>query len=77
MTAICIEPVAFRSIDQKAVVRAVIVADSVPATLPETGENVKGMTAEQVFAPFSVLYVAGAAESKVYIANESGTFIAQ
>ena len=59
-------------------VEAFIVSDTVPTPLPVNGENVEGLTAKDVFAPFSVLYVVGAnAANKVYIANESGQFVAQ
>lgn len=58
-------------------VRAFIVSDETPAELPATGENVTGLTASDVFAPFSILYVLADVEEKVYIANESGKFVAQ
>ena len=62
----------------KRVVEAFILADSVPDELPVTGENVEGLTARDVFAPFSILFVAAAdAAHKLYIANESGQFVAQ
>lgn len=63
--------------DGKRVVQAFIVADDTPATLPTTGENVRGMSADDVFAPFSILYVVSNAETKLYITNESGVFIPQ
>lgn len=63
--------------DGKRVVQAFIVADDTPATLPTTGENIRGMSADDVFAPFSILYVVGSAETKLYITNESGVFIPQ
>lgn len=77
MKAVSVEPVARRMTDGKTVVRALIVANKKPATLPETGEGVEGMNAEQVFAPFSILYVTEDADTKVYITNEFGVFVAQ
>ena len=77
MTAVSVKPVGVRG-DGKEIVRAMIIADSAPGSLPTTGEGIVGMTANQVFAPFSMLYVAeNGAENKVYIANEKGTFVAQ
>ena len=73
MKAVFVKPVRIRS-DGKQVVNAVIAADSTPATLPTTGENIEGMSADMVFAPMSVLYVVGTADGKVYLADESGTF---
>lgn len=66
---------AFR--DEKRVIDAVVVADTTPDELPTTGENVVGMSPDDVFAPMSVLYVVADVETKVYIANESGAFVAQ
>lgn len=63
--------------DGKNVIEAVVVADTTPATLPTTGANVEGMSPDDVFAPMSVLYVVADVEAKVYIANESGVFVAQ
>ena len=56
----------------KRIMDAFVLSNSDPATLPTTGENVTGMTADDVFAPFSVLFCL--AGPKVYIANESGVF---
>lgn len=62
----------------KRLVDVLIVSDTVPAQLPANGENVEGLTAKDVFAPFSILYVVAAnAAHKLYIANESGQFVAQ
>lgn len=59
-------------------VDVLIVSDTVPDPLPVNGENVDGLTAKDVFAPFSILYVVAAdAAHKVYIADESGQFVAQ
>lgn len=77
MKAVNVEPVSIRQSDQKEIVRAFLVMDSTPQTLPTTGAGIEGMNARQVFAPFSILYVVEAAETKVYIANESGAFVAQ
>ena len=53
---------------------ALVLAD----TLPTSGRDVDGMNDAHTFAPMSILYVAdpGAAH-KVYVADESGKFIAQ
>lgn len=75
MKAISVVPVARNG--QKEIVRAVLVADSIPTTLPTTGSGIDGMNADMVFAPFSVMYIVGKSDSKVYITNESGKFIAQ
>lgn len=63
--------------DEKRVIDAVIVADNTPDELPTTGENVVGMSPDDVFAPMSVLYVVADVKTKVYIADESGVFVAQ
>lgn len=76
MVATSIKPVG-RTADGKQIVSAVLVADSPPEILPTTGEGIKGMSANQVFAPFSILYVTGEADAKVYIAGEDGAFKAQ
>lgn len=75
MTAVSVEHVSYRG--DKEVVQAVILSDNVPATLPTTGADIKGMNANQVFAPFSLLYVIGEADHKVFITNESGVFVPQ
>lgn len=77
MKAVSIEPVTIRASDHKEVVRAVLVASEEPATLPETGAGIEGMSANQVFAPFSILYVTENTDNKVFITNESGVFVAQ
>ena len=62
----------------KRAVEVLILADTVPDPLPVNGENVDGLTEKDVFAPFSILYVVAAnAAHKLYIANESGQFVAQ
>ena len=76
MTAISVEPAGNRG--GKQCVRATIVANTVPGTLPTNGANIVGMTEDQVFAPFSMLYVVAAnADPKLYIANEQGIFVGQ
>lgn len=77
MKVVSIESVGIRASDRKEVVRALIVASERPATLPVDGTEVEGMNANQVFAPFSILYVTSNEDGKVFIADESGTFIAQ
>ena len=59
------------------VVEAVIVSDTAPTALPATGADIVGLRPTDTFAPFSLLYVTGDAENKVYIANEQGVFIPQ
>ena len=58
-------------------VRAFIVSSNTPDALPTTGENVIGLSRTDRFAPFSILYVKAEEENKVYVANETGIFIAQ
>lgn len=60
------------------VYEALVLADTTPDTLPTSGRDVDGMNDAHTFAPMSILYVAdpGAAH-KVYVADESGKFIAQ
>lgn len=77
MKAVSVEPVARRTADGKTVVRALIVASETPETLPTTWQDIEGMNAEQVFAPFSILYVTADTDEKVYITNESGVFVPQ
>jgi len=63
--------------DGTEIMQVMILSDTVPSPLPTNGANVDGMTEKQVFAPFSLLYVVGEADAKVFIANESGKFIPQ
>lgn len=77
MKAISVEKVTIRTSDNKDVVRAMLVANETPATLPMTGAGIEGMNANQVFAPFSILYVTADTDEKVFITNESGVFVAQ
>lgn len=53
----------------------VLTADTVPATLPTTGEGIEGLAASDTFAPFSFLYING--DGAVYVTNESGVFTFQ
>lgn len=76
MKAVSVKPAGYRS-DGKRIVDALIVANTPPAVLPTSGENVEGLSKDDVFAPFSVIYVTGDASTKVYIANEDGSFIPQ
>lgn len=76
MKAVSVKPVRFKE-DGTREVEAIIIADEMPDPLPVTGENVDGLNANDVFAPFSVLFIVGDASSKVCVANESGQFIAQ
>lgn len=76
MVAVTVNPVGINDAD-KQVVEALLVADTTPTTLPTTGAGIIGMNANQVFAPFSVLYVVHSAITKLYIADEGGAFIAQ
>lgn len=75
MTAVSVEHVSYRG--DKEAVQAVILSDNVPATLPTTGADIKGMNANQVFAPLMSAPVVGEADHKVFITNESGVFVPQ
>ena len=57
--------------ENKRIVQAFIVADTVPAELPTTGKNVTGLLPKDVFAPFSVIYVVADVSDKMFIADES------
>ena len=62
----------------KRMVDCLILADAVPDPLPIDGTNIEGMTADEVFAPGSILYVVGTGTNNaVYLANESGEFVLQ
>lgn len=76
MIAVEVKTVGVRA-DGKKVVEATIISDTVPSPLPVDGTDVDGLPADCVFAPFSVIYIVGNAARKVYVANESGVFIAQ
>lgn len=58
-------------------VQAVIISNDIPEELPVNGKNVDGLDENDYFAPFSIIYVTADADTKVYIANEDGEFIAQ
>lgn len=75
MVAISAENVGQR--DGKQLIRAVLMSNTVPDPLPQTGDGITGMNADQVFAPFSFLFIAGDAEHKVYVTGENGLFIPQ
>ena len=77
MIAVEVKQMGTRKSDGRNMVQALIVADGTPSPLPTTGENIIGLGAGDVFAPFSILYVVGSAETKLYITNESGVFIPQ
>ena len=57
------------------IVDAFILSDDDPQSLPTDGSTVDGLMDEDLFAPFSIIYVLNG--SKIYIANESGVFTAQ
>lgn len=73
MRAISVQPKGMRA-DGKTECEVLIVSNDTPNPLPTTGENVIGMSADQAFAPFSVLYVVADVATKVYIADEDGIF---
>lgn len=77
MKAVFVEPMGAVPGKGTTSVWAMVVSDDTPAELPTTGENVEGMNADQTFAPFSVLYVVGEADQKVFLANEQGEFVPQ
>lgn len=76
MTAISVTRVG-QNTEGKELVRAVIMADAVPDPLPLTGDGITGMTANQMFAPFSVLFITGDVGHKVFLTGETGEFIQQ
>ena len=76
MIAIKTKAVGFRQ-DGKQLIQAFILSDTTSTVLPTTGESVTGMSAKDVFAPGSVLYVLDDVTIKTYIANESGVFVGQ
>lgn len=74
MKAINVEVVGKTSTGRR-VVDAFILADEDPQTLPTSGAGIDGLMDDDLFAPFSIIYVL--AGSKIYIANESGAFTPQ
>ena len=59
----------------KPIVRAFIVADTTPDTMPTTGSGIENMTEDETIGVFSMLYVIGSAA--LYIMNSQGTFVNQ
>ena len=59
----------------KRVIQSVIVSDSAPDPLPTDGTNVIGMSADDVFAPGSLMIIVNS--DAVYMADESGEFVLQ
>lgn len=55
------------------VMSVTLLSDTVPDTLPTTGEGIEGLLASDTFAPMSMLYIANTGD--VYTANESGAFV--
>jgi hypothetical protein len=61
----------------KAKVRAFLISDSTPETMPTDGSGIIGMSGEIDFSfmPMSVLYITDStAENQVYITKEDGTW---
>lgn len=78
MKAIQVKEIKFSPSRELRMVEAFIVADTAPDVLPVNGADVEGLKATDTFAPFSMIYVVDAnAPHKLYIANESGIFVAQ
>ena len=77
MTAVSRTPKGIRAEDGKQICDVFIIANTTPDPLPTNGKNVKGLSEDDVFAPMSILYVVEDAETKLYIANEAGQFVAQ
>lgn len=76
MTALYVKPVG-KTKDGARIVEAFILADTKPNTLPTTGAGIKGLAEDDVFAPFSQLFVVEDADTKLFLADESGHFVAQ
>lgn len=55
-------------------VKAFMVSSGTPSPLPTNGQGIEGLESTDTFAPFSMIYVAGEATTKLYIANEDGVF---
>lgn len=76
MTCISISDYRTKADGTKAV-RAFLLADTLPQTLPTTGEGIPGMTADMSFLPASVLFTTDSnAESNAYMVNEAGSWVA-
>lgn len=71
MRAITVKEVG-QTTDGKRIVDAFILADTDPSPVPTTGEGIKGLSGNDIFAPFSMLFVLDG--PKTYVANESGKF---
>lgn len=54
------------------VMDVILLSDTVPDTLPTTGEGIEGLFPSDTFAPLSLLYISNTGD--VYTANESGQF---
>ena len=76
MKAVSVKPVGVDG-NGRQVVDAFLVSDTTPNPLPTTGAGIVGLGENYVFAPFSMLYVVGAVTTKIYIADETGQFVAQ
>ena len=77
MKAVYVRPVSTDT-EGRQIVDTLIVSDAVPNPLPTTGAGISGLGENMSFAPFSILYVvAKSAATKLFIADESGHFIAQ
>ena len=76
MKAVSVKPLYERR-DGTRVVDAFIIANETPAALPTTGENIAGLRNTDTFAPFSMIFIVGNADTKLYIANEDGAFVGQ
>lgn len=76
MYASFIKPVTSH-MDGTRTVEALVVSDNTPSTLPVTGAGVVGLTGDDRFAPGSILYVVADVTPKLYVADESGAFVAQ
>ena len=63
--------------DGSETVRAFIVSNDTPTTLPTTGAGITGLNSTDKFAPMSILFVVGTADTKTYITNEDGEFVGQ
>lgn len=76
MKAVSVRPVSVDG-DGHQVVDVLLVSDTIPNPLPTTGAGIVGLGDNYVFAPFSILYVVNDVTTKLYIADESGHFVAQ
>lgn len=58
-------------------VRALLLSSTAITTPPTTGAGIEGLNSTDTFAPMSIIYVTANVTNKVWIADETGTFIAQ